>query len=476
MAKRNWVPLIVACPIFLQNIDLSALNVALPGMAASLNVPALHLNTVIASYAVSLAAFLPLSAWLADRLGARTTFCAAVAIFSFASVLCGMATSVEFLVGCRILQGLGGALMVPIARLIMIRSVPPGELLAAMAWFTIPPTVGRLIGPLVGGTLVTWLSWRWIFFINIPLGIAAFVLALMTVPKIEGRHDVPRFDIVGFLLMAAGMGSFLGGLETFGKGVTTMPVSIGLLAAGAALLVVYVLHGLRAKDPVIDLRILRYPTFRTNVLGALPLRMAMFGGAFALPLLLQMGLGFPAIVSGAVATGSALGAVSTRFMTKHVLARVTLRHMLIGVTTASAIIYCCYALFDRQWPLPLIFVVVLASGLCTSLGMMALNTMGFVEIPRERSSHATALTTMAQQVGSAVGVVLFALLLRISAQLQGGDGEHLTKAHFVPVFLFGGLLALFSLAAFVRMEDEKPHAHEVEAEAETEEVFAEAAD
>ena len=303
---------------------------ALPSIATSLAVPPLHLNLAITAYLLSLAVFLPLSGWLADRLGARRVFCMAIALFSLASTLCGLASSLPELVVFRILQGMGGAMMVPVGRLILLRAVPPEGMVAAMVWFTVPPVIGRMMGPLFGGAIVTFANWRWIFLVNIPFGLLAIALTLAFVRDDPPAVDPVPFDFGGFGLMALGLSLMLGALETAGRAM--VPVAVSWLAAllGAVLLWLYTRHGRQRAHPLIDLAILRHRTFRLSVFGGLPLRIAIGAAPFLLPLMLQLGFGLSPLASGMLTMATSVGALGTRVVMAQAIRRFGFRSLLIG--------------------------------------------------------------------------------------------------------------------------------------------------
>lgn len=446
------VPIIVALPLFLQNIDLTATTVALPAMAQALGSSPLHLNLVIAVYAISLAVFLPLSAWLADRFGPKRIFCFAIILFASASASCAIAQSSTFLIASRVFQGFGAAMMVPVGRLILLRSVPPSELMRAMVWFTIPSAVGRLTGPLIGGSIVTLGSWRWIFFVNIPLGAIALLLAATKIDADPLAAKPPRFDFCGFALLGVGLGATLGGLEALGRDLGGAGGNAALiLVVGVALLALYAVTGLKRADPVIDLSILRYRTFRTNVVGAAPLRLANFAVPFLLPLMLQLGFGWSALDAGMVASGSALGALGTRLFMRRAMTRMSFRSLFLLATLGTSLIFALYGLLSPQTPVGLVLGLVFLGGLSSSLCMVALNTLGYVDIPVERRSHATALATMTQQAMSATGVVLAAGILGIVTYWRSGNGAAVAAADFTPTFFAVALLAAVSLWPFSRI-------------------------
>src|SRR6266850_1310981 len=296
--REKLLPMVVSVPLLLQNIDTSIMGPALPAMPSSLHVSPLRLNVAITAYLISLAIFLPTSGWLADRFGPLRVFCAAIAIFSLASGLCGFSTSLDMLVACRVLQGLGGAMMVPVGRLILLRNIAPAAMVNAMVWFTVPPMIGRLLGPLIGGVTVTWLSWPWIFLINIPIGCVAVALALTLIGNDDGPTEARPFDARGFVLLGAGLVTLLTALEGSGTQLMKGNTALAIAAIGVGCLAAYVIHFIRSVHPLVDLRILGRPTFFAAVVGGLPLRLAQGAMTFLLPLMLQFGFGLSPLDSG----------------------------------------------------------------------------------------------------------------------------------------------------------------------------------
>jgi EmrB/QacA subfamily drug resistance transporter len=450
--RSKLVPLIVASPLFLQNIDNSAMVIALPSIAATLHVPLLQLNLVITAYLVSLAVFLPLSAWLADRFGAKKIFCSAVALYSLASALCGMADSMTTLILCRVLQGLGGAMMLPVGRLILLRAVPKTELVNAMVWYTTPPLIGRLSGPLIGGAIVSFTSWHWIFFVNIPFGVLAVGLALLFVEDSTEHVVVPPFDVKGFALMAVGLAMVLAALQTVGRGLVPGWLPAVAAAVGTVALTWYAVSSRRAADPIIDLTILRFPTLRTNVIGAAPFRLGLSAIPFLLPLSLQLGFGLSPLVTGSIVVASACGALFTRVIMRRTIRRFGFRPLLIGASLVTGLFYMSYSLFTPTTPHAVMFSMIFGCGLLSSLCMVLLNTLGYTEVPKERASHATALTTMAQQLMASSGIVLATSLLAFFSWTHGGDSNHLKTADFAASFLVVGVIAMLSVLAFRRLD------------------------
>src|SRR5579863_2700174 len=397
--RSRLIPLIVACPLFLQNLDTSIMATALPSIARSLDVEALHLNLAITSYLLSLAVFLPASGWLADRFGPRRVFCGAIVCFSLGSALCGLAQSLPQLVLFRVLQGMGGAMMVPVGRLILLRSVPSARMVAAMVWFTVPGAFGRLAGPLFGGLIVTIASWRWIFLLNIPFGVLGVTLALSF---IDGGYEpvVERFDLIGFVLLSSGLVGMVGGLDTVGRGLVPHAATLAFIGAGALSLLAYLLYGRARERTIIDLGILRYKAYRTAVVGGMPLRIAIGASPFLLPLMLQLGFGLSPLQSGSLSVATAVGSLMVSTVMTTAIRRIGFRTLLIGATFATSVFYACYGLFRPTTPHLLIFVVLLFGGLFNSLAMVTLNTLGYSDMPKPRMSRATALSSMMQQLRS----------------------------------------------------------------------------
>ena len=297
MPDRILLPLIVACALFMENLDSTVLSTALPAIAADFGTSPIHLKLALTSYLLAIAVFIPASGWLADRHGARTIFRLAIVVFTLGSIACGLSSSLPEIVAARIVQGIGGAMMVPVGRLVILRSVARHELVASLAWLTVPALIGPVVGPPLGGFITTYFAWRWIFWINVPVGVLGLVLATLYIPDIRGDQRV-GFDALGFVLAAFGLAFFMTGSTTLGLGLLPMPMVLGLLFSGVALLGAYVAHSRRASEPIIDLTLLAIPTFRTSMLGSLLFRLGVGATPFLLPLLLQIGFGMSPFAVG----------------------------------------------------------------------------------------------------------------------------------------------------------------------------------
>jgi EmrB/QacA subfamily drug resistance transporter len=448
------VPLIVACPLFLQNLDTSVMATALPAIARSLDVQVLHLNLAITSYLLSLAVFLPASGWLADRYGAKRVFCGAILFFALGSALCGAANSLGELVVFRVIQGMGGAMMVPVGRLILLRTVSPARMMSAMIWFTVPGAIGRMAGPLFGGLIVTVASWRWIFLVNVPFGVLGVLLAAKFV---DDRHEPSSrvFDSIGFVLLAVALVGMVGALETAGRDLVPRWVTLTMLGLGASALYGYHRYARGHADPLIDPSTLRYPTYRTSVIGGMPLRIAVGASPFLLPLMLQLGFGLSPLTSGMLTVATAIGSLSTRTVMSAAIRKIGFRRLLIGATLLTSVFYVSYGQFRPSTPHLLIFVTLLLGGLCNSLGMVALNTLGYSEIPKLKMSHATSLAAMAQQLSISLGVAIGASLLSLTAWLRGDSVASLGPHDFMPAFTAVGCMTMISLLFFMRLSEEE---------------------
>ncbi|MCC7272249.1 MAG: MFS transporter [Alphaproteobacteria bacterium] len=416
--RTRLTALIVACALFMQNLDSSVVATALPAMARDFGVDPTHMSLAITSYLISLVVFVPASGWVADRFGTRLVFRLAIVVFTLGSVLCGQADGMWSLVAARVLQGMGGAMMVPVGRLLLLRSVRRAEMVAAMAWLSVPSMIGPVIGPPVGGFLVTYLSWRWIFDINVPIGILGVVLVTLFIEDI--REPRPqRFDAKGFLLSTIALTAVMLGLETVGRDIFPVAatwVSMGIgLAAGAA----YVRHAGRHPQPILDLSLLRVRSFGVSIYGGLLFRTGIGAIPFLLPLMLQLGFGLSAAQSGTITFVSAVGALLMKPATQTMLRRLGFRNALVWNGVLCAGLLAAIGAFRPDWPLVAIYAVLFTGGLFRSMQFTAFNSLAYSEIPRERMSAATGFYSANQQLSMTLGVTLGAGSLSAAAWLSG---------------------------------------------------------
>jgi EmrB/QacA subfamily drug resistance transporter len=446
--RKILVPLVVACAMFMQNLDSTVIATALPTIARSLDESPLTLNVAITCYLLSLAVFIPISGWTADRFGARRVFSAAIVVFTLGSIGCGCADSLPFLVAARIVQGMGGALMVPVGRLVLLRTVAKSDLVRAMSYVSVPALIGPVMGPPLGGFIVTYASWRWIFFINIPIGILGIILVNLLVGDLKETGRRP-FDFSGFALTGVGLATLAFGFENVGRGAVSTAMVIALLTIGAACTVLYVRHASRAAHPIIDLGLMTIPTYASATIGGFLFRMGLGALPFLLPLMLQVGFGLDPLSSGLLTFASAAGAMTMKMTAAQIIRTLGFRIVLVGDAVISALFLFGYSLFRPDTPHLVIFLALLAGGFFRSLQMTSINTLSYADVPPALLSRATSLTSMAQQLSQTVGVATGALFLQLVLALRGGTA--LTATDFYPAFIGVAMISLLSVPFFLRM-------------------------
>ncbi len=449
MSRRARVTaLIVACALFMQNLDSTVVATALPAMAHAFHADPVHMSVALTSYMLSLSVFIPASGWVADRFGSRSVFRAAIIVFTAGSVLCGRAGSLWFLVAARILQGVGGAMMVPVGRLVLLRSVAKSELVAAMAWLSIPALLGPVLGPPVGGFIVTYVSWHWIFDINVPIGLLGVVLVTLYIEE-TGGGDTKPFDWEGLCLTAASLVSLLSGLEAASRGVLPWPETAGLLLGGAGAAFAYWFHARAREYPLLDLGLLRIPTFGLSVAAASLFRVGIGAVPFLLPLLLQVGFGQSAAESGMITFASSAGALVMKPAAQYALKMFGFRATLISNGTISVITIALMAGFRPAWPLAAIYGVLLMGGFFRSLQFTAFNAIAFADIPPPKLSVATSLYSTAQQLSLTAGVAAGAAALETFSKLFGHAAPSLSDYSFA--FLAVAGVAMISVPVSMQL-------------------------
>jgi EmrB/QacA subfamily drug resistance transporter len=400
---KKYLPWVVATALFMEQLDATIVNTAIPSIAASLHVTPLSLKSVVTSYILSLAVGIPVSGWMADRYGTRRVFGTAIAIFTLASVLCGLSLNAPMMTAARLLQGIGGAMMMPVGRLAIIRTFPKSELLGAMNFVIIPALIGPLLGPTVGGLIVHWVSWRAIFFVNVPVGLAALYLVYRYMPDYRGAERRP-LDVIGMILFSCGTALLSWLLEIFGEHTLDPTTAVVMLALSVALLVAYGWHASGIEFPLLRLTLFRIRTFRVAVLGGFATRLGVGGLPFLLPLLYQLGLGLPAWKSGLLMMPTALAAMGMKLISRRLLARFGYRHVLIVNTVFIGITIGLFALVRTGTPLALIVTLGLMQGFFNSLQFSSMNTLAYADVAPNDSSMASTISSSFQQLSMSFGL------------------------------------------------------------------------
>src|SRR3569833_203531 len=405
MDKQRLIPLIVATALFMENMDSTVIATSLPAIAADIGTSPLTLKLAITSYLLSLAVFIPASGWTADRFGPRLVFAIAVGVFLVGSFGCALSQSITHFVFARILQGSGGAMMTPVGRLVLLRSVDKSALVGAMAWVTIPALVGTVIGPPLGGFITTYFSWHWIFLINIPIGLLGIFMAMRYIDPIRSK-DPERFDLYGLVLAGIGVGGIAFGLSVAGLNLLPWTIIAALVAVGSTSMTLYVIHARRTASPVLDFSLLRLPTLRASIVGGFLFRLGIGALQILLPLLMQVGFGLSPFRSGLVTFASAVGAMGMKTLAARIIKTFGFRNiMVVNAVISSAFLAAC-ALFTVTTPLLLIMIILVVGGFFRALQFTASTTGAYAEGEPAQMSRATTLVSVNQQLAISTGVAL----------------------------------------------------------------------
>lgn len=445
-------PLIIATALFMEQLDGTVLATALPAMAADLHEDPVALKLALTSYLLSLAVFIPLSGWAADKFGAKHVFRAAIGVFTAASILCGFSHSLFEIVSARVLQGIGGAMMVPVGRLVLLRTAPRHQLVRAMAWLTVPALIGPLIGPPLGGFLATYFDWRYIFWINAPIGLLGAALTTRFIPDLR-EENVRPLDVKGAALSGVGLSFMVFGFTIVGRNIAPGPVVALIIGVGAASLIAYLAHARRAAHPIIDLALLCIPTFKAAVIGGFLFRVGLGAAPFLLPLLLQVGFGLSPYDSGLITFIGVASAMVMKTTAQPILKWVGFRRALIANTLISAAFLAINALFTPLTPHWLIMAILLVGGFFRSLQFTALNALCYADIPTDSMSNATSFAAVSQQLSISAGVAIGAASLEAARALHNGGA--LRAEDFAPAFYVVAFISVLSLVLFLRL---KPNA------------------
>jgi drug resistance transporter, EmrB/QacA subfamily len=452
-SAKRLLPWLVALAFFMESLDTTILNTAVPTIAHALGVVPLSMKSVLSSYTLSLAVFIPISGWVADRFGTRAVFSSAIGLFTLGSLLCGISNNIHLLVACRILQGCGGAMMVPVGRLTLVRTFAKSELIRAMTFVAIPGLVGPMLGPFVGGLIVGYFHWRLIFFINIPIGLLGLFLVYQNLPNYRQEHTTP-LDILGLILFGSGIALLSYVLEVFGEHTLTTFEILSLLAISLALLAGYGLHCSKATYPLLRLTLLRLRTFRAAVIGGFATRIGIGGIPFLFPLLYQVGLGFSPVQSGLMMMPQALAAMSLKPAMPRILARFGYKGVLVSNTIILGLLIFLFATIGARTPVWLIVAQVFTYGFFTSLQYTSMNTLVFADVTEEETSSASTIASTFQQLSISFGVASASLVTAffIPDRFRSHPPEMIHGIH--NAFWVLGALTILSTIVFRELKSE----------------------
>ncbi|WP_018150616.1 MFS transporter [Leeia oryzae] len=454
MSRVVILPLIVACALFMEHMDATVIATSLPSLARDLGEDPISLKLALTAYVVGLGVFIPVCGWVADRFGSRTVFSSAIVIFMIGSLLCAASSSLPAFVAARFLQGIGGAMMVPVGRIIIFRAVDKSDLIRAISYLTIPALMGPVIGPPLGGFITTYFHWRWIFLVNIPISLVGLYLAHRFIDNTRLPTSDP-LDVKGFLLSAVGGSAFMLGMALMGSGLVAFWKAGLLLLVGVIALLGYWQHARVHPKPLIDFRFLRIPTFSVSVLGGSLFRIALGAVPFLLPLMLQEGLKFSPFVSGLITCVSAFTAIFMKGLGTRILKRFGFRRVLIWNALLAGLGVAAYGFFSAQTPLIWLVLVVALGGFFPSLQFTSLNTMVYADIEDHDAGRATSFASVVQQLSLGMGVTVAGMALHASMYVRGH--HQLAQNDFLPAFLVIGLCSAASMLVSRRLPADAGH-------------------
>ncbi len=430
---------------FMQALDATILNTALPAIAHSLNRSPLAMQSTIISYTLTVAMLIPVSGWLADRYGTRRVFITAVSLFTLGSLACALSSTLSELVLFRVIQGIGGAMMMPVARLALLRAYPRSELLPVLNFVTMPGLVGPILGPMLGGVLVTWASWHWIFLINIPIGILGILYARRYMPNFTTPRR--KFDLTGFLLFGLGLVFFTSGMELAGERLVPGLVAPGVISSGVLLLALYIFHARRHATPLISLSLFKTRTFSIGIAGNLASRLGTGAVPFLMPLMLQVGFGYSALIAGCMMAPTAIGSIIAKSMVTRILHRLGYRRTLVGITLLVGLMIAQFALQSPGMSLAILLVPLFVLGLFMSTQFTAMNTITLGDLTDDNASSGNSLLAVTQQLSITLGVAVGAAVLRYFQSEPGST----TVEQFHQTFITMGVITLFSALVFAML-------------------------
>ncbi|WP_368544449.1 multidrug transporter subunit MdtD [Enterobacter soli] len=440
------LPWIAAMAFFMQALDATILNTALPAIAQSLNRSPLAMQSAIISYTLTVAMLIPVSGWLADRFGTRKIFMLAVSLFTLGSLACALSTSLSELVVFRVLQGIGGAMMMPVARLALLRAYPRSELLPVLNFVTMPGLVGPILGPVLGGVLVTWASWHWIFLINIPIGVAGLIYARKYMPN----FTTPKrsFDMGGFFLFGLSLVLFSSGMELFGEKIVATWLALSVILSGIVLFLLYIRHARRHSTPLISLSLFNTRTFSVGVAGNIASRLGTGCVPFLMPLMLQVGFGYPALIAGCMMAPTAMGSILAKSTVTQVLRWFGYRKTLVGVTVFIGLMIAQFSLQTAALPVWMLILPLFVLGMAMSTQFTSMNTITLADLTDENASSGNSVLAVTQQLSISLGVAVSAAVLRF---YEGFDSAN-TVEQFHYTFITMGALTVVSALVFMLLK------------------------
>ncbi|AXF66848.1 MULTISPECIES: multidrug transporter subunit MdtD [Leclercia] len=440
------LPWIAAMAFFMQALDATILNTALPAIAQSLNRSPLAMQSAIISYTLTVAMLIPVSGWLADRFGTRRVFMLAVTLFTLGSLACALSSSLGELVVFRVIQGIGGAMMMPVARLALLRAYPRSELLPVLNFVTMPGLVGPILGPVLGGVLVTWASWHWIFLINIPIGIAGLFYARKFMPNFTTPRR--KFDMGGFFLFGLSLVLFSSGMELFGEKVVATWLAISIIFSGILLFLLYIRHARRHPTPLISLSLFNTRTFSVGIAGNIASRLGTGCVPFLMPLMLQVGFGYPALIAGCMMAPTAVGSILAKSGVTQLLRRLGYRRTLVGVTIFIGVMIAQFSLQSAALPVWMLILPLFVLGMAMSIQFTSMNTITLADLNDENASGGNSVLAVTQQLSISLGVAVSAAVLRF---YEGFDSTN-TVEQFHSTFITMGVLTVISALVFMLLK------------------------
>ncbi|KPD04048.1 multidrug transporter subunit MdtD [Moellerella wisconsensis] len=446
--NMSGLPWIAAMAFFMQSLDATILNTALPDIAKSLDHSPLAMQSAVISYTLTVALLIPVSGWFADRFGTRRVFLLAVSLFSFGSLLCALSPSLSFLVTSRVIQGIGGAMMMPVARLALLRAYPRSELLPILNFVTMPGLVGPILGPLLGGILVTYATWHWIFIINIPIGILGILYALKYMP--DFKMPKRSFDLLGFILFGFGLVMLSVSLDLFGNRALPRYIPYTVILGGLFLLLLYIFHARRAKNPIIPLNLFKTRTFTIGISGNIATRLGTGCIPFLIPLMLQVGFGYEAVIAGMIMAPMAIGSILAKSTVTGILTRFGYRNTLFTITLIIGLMIAQFSLQSPGMSIYMLVIPMFLLGCVMSTQFTAMNTIALADLTDNNASSGNSMLAVTQQLAISFGIAVSASILGYFEAQQ----ESNTVSDFHYTFITVGVITLFSSFVFLLLHKE----------------------